>query len=1290
MENKTFELSKEQETAVIFSHEESNKSAVVTAAAGSGKTTLLVERIIRLLSDRKLNIAADSVAIMTFTKNATASMREKLNKALAKKLDALSDANTDNEIQQYEYLKKQMLDLRQATISTIDAFCFRMIKDTAEAFELPLNFRVADGAKKASMQAHAMRAALQDFYGGDFADEERDRLFYSFNFENDEALEEAVLSVYEKLSTHPDPEKWKSDTLDAYKDIDTVSERFLPLLSGFIKSSVHNAEMLFNEYSNRKIIESFEQECDTNIDVVTSKIKNIDKPDKKSRESLEKIAGYKKDTVAEMTAYIEYDRKRINALISDYNAYENAPSPKLLHTMIKNLSENSENEPKVDGNKAKSYEAKKLFNKTRAEVNAPIKDLLTLYTEAETDDTIISETRGAIKTFFDLLGLFTEYYTREKMAAGCIDFADCERELYNKLNENGGDNGFRKQLSERFSCIIVDEFQDSNKIQAEIFRLLGEGHLFYVGDVKQSIYAFRGADPYIMADMCKPENEEFETLPLNMNFRSRRAVINAVNDAFDGLMTSEYGGVEYSGEKLVKGCKLPEFETEGQKELFNTEIFLVPGAGESDSDDDDDKNMKMPLFVARKIKELHDNKDFLVAVDDDDKEKYNNATVRPAEYSDFIILMRSKTKIDYYRKALLKYGIPSVAPKGSYFFEADEVLLAYNYLKVIDNPMLNEEMLKVLMSPIYRFTVEDVARLKMGIVGVKDKNEKKLKVVADAHRSRSLYSCIIDCMKRAEENGADLTDPTLTKLVQFYGNFKELRYYMNTNSLDNLVRKVYEVTDLISVVAAFEDSAGRVENIRQLQRLAADFEADRGGGLGDFLRFFDRAKDNASKGIEEAARPESSANAVRIMTFHGSKGLEAPVCIMTELNKAMSSMDYSGNLLMSFEHFMAIKHTDIKLRRKTKTVPYLAISRFIKDRQLGDELRLLYVAMTRAQEKLIMVSSLSNEESKDFGKFIENNTVHTDPDLKSMIYENRVPFKCVLSMLLVRKKSVDSKEQVCLIEKTDAEKDEDNGVYCKISVAGSVKDDEETKNTNDGDEVKPIVSKEEVRIITLRMNEEYGHLKDTAQQAKYTTTELAHKKSVKPISLTRPSFARSGEVSGVEKGNAYHHCMMYFPIERMSVGMKYNEAVSTIETILDELTGDRKLTEDERGIVEAERIAKFFTCELGQRMIAVYHKAPESVKREQSFYAEISGGEVGLEYDGNISIQGQVDMYFIEEGKITVVDYKSDTVKNLEKEMDSYELQVKIYNMILKKLTGLDVGGMYLYAFLADEAMKIK
>ncbi|MDE6726515.1 MAG: UvrD-helicase domain-containing protein, partial [Oscillospiraceae bacterium] len=1135
MDANKIELNPSQQAAVDFPHEQ---PAIVTAAAGSGKTTLLVQRVIRLLSDVSLDIPADSLAIMTFTKNATKNMREKLNRELNNALNALADSASEEDRRQYDYLKKQVFLLRQAAISTIDAFCLRIIKENAEAFDLPLNFTIADDTKKAAMQSQAMKSAMEEFYSEAFSDSERNILFFSFSFEDDKTLEKTLLSVTEKLSSFPNPDKWINDSINAYSDIRSVEKHFLELLDNGLELNIRRAERTVGRYSSENICGNLRGE-------VAAETKTTDAL-KKMRTTI----------LPAIEQYITFDEKRVKELRNGFEAYKKNRSIKSLEKLLNELEDSMEKAPDRHSRSGNKYDGKKRFNAIAKDVEETVKTLVSSRIDYEAEKNDLASMQNALKSFFKLLKIYMDCYELEKHAAGCIDFSDSERKLYNKLAENGGDNDFRRQLSQRFRCIIVDEFQDSNDIQAEIFRLLGDGRLFYVGDVKQSIYAFRGADPYIMAALCE-EGSAFTKLPLNTNYRSRKAVIDTVNAAFNGLMTVKYGGVDYADNNgLNLGLDLPEPQN---KTLYDSEVMLV-AAPKSNDDEGDDKDMTLPRSVANKIKELHDDPNFLIA---DGKDSSGGFKYKRAEYSDFIVLLRTKKKIECYRKALAEIGIPSAAPKGSNFFKADEIVLAHNYLKIIDDPLLNEEMLKVLMSPIYRFTAEETAQLKMGVLGLEDLGEIELHAVANSYRRRSLYNCVSDCMTQTARRGKEKIQVKRTispKLERFFGDLKAFRYFMSSGSLVDLVRKVYEDTDLISVVAAFEDSAGRVENIRRLQKLAADFEARGGGGLGDFLRFLERAAENVKNGVEEAARPESGANSVRIKTFHGSKGLEAPVCIMTELQYVMRHGDYTGDVLVNLKHPMAMAHTDIIHRRKSKMLAHQAVGSFIRERQLGDELRLLYVAMTRAQEKLIMVSSVTANQYNGFSEYVSGNRL--DPEFHDEVYDTSTPFKCVMKSLLQYAPSIGENDKAFRLTDID----------CKFTAVSGANPPANEQTAAD-DVSENSVSSSEAAELSALMKLEYGHLEDTAQQAKFTTTELAHKKSAKPISLTKPLFASGGKISGVEKGNAYHHCMQHFPIDSVNAEMTLDELIKSVTSTLDKMTERKKITQDERGIVEAERIA---------------------------------------------------------------------------------------------------------------------
>lgn len=1228
-------LNPDQLKAVNFTHEQ---PAVVTAAAGSGKTTLLVERVIRLLSNAELGVRADSLCVMTFTRNATRSLREKLNRALSERISALSEDDSRQAAEQRAYLNDQIFALRQASISTIDSFCLKMIRENAEAFDLPVNFTIADAAKKTALQSQAVKLAMQDFYdetlSGDnaFSENERKTLFCTFGFENDNDLCDNVMRAAEELSSYADAEGWLDSAESVYDSRESLEREYLKPLGELLRGKVRLLRFRAELYG------------DVRVNLVPEIREILDglEPTRKNQGKIDSANRLLNEIVPDILAYIDEDMRRLGVIESAFEEFEEKPSLERLCAFFAAAESVAANPVSVNSSAGTRTVYRRMFTGAKNAFGETVNDILSYAVNKTFEEESFSVQRTAVQSFIRLLRVYRGHLAEAKLSSGCVDFSDCELILLEKLRADAELCG---QLSGRFSCIIVDEFQDSNDIQAEIFRLLGNGRLFYVGDVKQSIYAFRGGNPEIMARLA--EKEGFTELPLNVNYRSRRDVIDTVNAAFTGLMTPECGGADYSkGHALQMGASFAETADESK---YRSEIYALQASKESA---DEERDMACARFVAARIKELHDDKDFLINKD---------GGLARCAYSDFAVLLRSKTKIGLYRAALEELGISSAAPKGRNFLESEEISLVINYLKIIDDPLKDEEMLKVLMSPIYRFTAEETAQIKLGILGaVLDKKQERS--VAKKCRQYSLYNCVRVCSKPLDladygvKGGGVAGRAVNPKLARFISDLDAFRYCMSTGSTDNLIRKVYEDTDVVSVVAAFEDSAQRVSNVRGLQRLASDFTARDGGGLSDFLRFLDRARENSQSGVEEAARPESAADSVKIMTFHGSKGLEVPVCVMSELQTPMNGSDYSGTLLINRDKFIALKHVDIKKRVRSKTFAYSSLSRVIRQKQCGEELRLLYVAMTRAREKLIMVGKLGLGED-----------MAPNPGM-SEIFEKSAPFKWVLGSLLryAPEDALSGKENADFVL---------DGVGCRIrevTVDGSappaVKVAEEHFDIPD----------EEAEELAALMNERYPYAEETRQQAKFTVTELAHKKSVRPVNLIKPSFA-SGAPSGIEKGNAYHHAMQFIPFGSLS-----DFSDETVAAAIRELSESGKITVREADIVEPAHIAEFFRGSLGQRML----KSSE-VRREQPFYAEICGRDVGENYDGRISVQGQIDLYFVEEDGIVVVDYKSDIVTNLEEERENYAKQVKIYSKILPEFTGKPIKEMYLYAFLADKAIEI-
>lgn len=1254
-----FKLTEDQNAALVFPHD---KAAVVTASAGTGKTSILVDRIIRLISDMNNPINAGSLAIMTFTVNATQNLRQRLNDKLQKKISSLSP----EQIAEKNYLAEQIINLRNASISTITSFCLNIIRENFQLFDLPINFSITDDAKKTAMEWSAVQLTMNDFYSDDdergFSKKDREILFFMFDFESDRNLFDAVVDTANKLSSYGGAEKWLDESAKLYSSIDLIEEKYINVYADFLTQKCRTIRKYFDEYAN--LIDEYKSELDEQIQQEEEKQKKSKKQTPPRDLKSEKMQG----VLDSMKETASFDKSRLEALednlgnLIDSIAKAGEKSPMdFLEALLLDAKKSSDYPSKFSGNDTRNA-TRVRFKFYRDVIQDTFSEILELDFSKEEEQATLGEQQIAAETFSRLVKKYISYYTEIKRAQGCIDFADCELLLLEKLQN---DEDFRTQLSQRYSCILIDEFQDSNDVQAEIFKLLGKGNLFYVGDVKQSIYAFRGGNPMIMADLCKGK-DGFCTLPLNVNFRSRKQVVEVVNAAFSGLMTEEYGGVDYADKNML----------EYGADYFDDDNFGVEIYALDFKEDDEETDMQSARFTANLIKQMMEDEGFVISKREKEKSR------RPS-FSDFMILMRNNKKIKLYRDALRELDIPSVAPRGKNFLLSEEIELIINLLKIIDNPLRDEEMLKVLMSPIYRFSAEEIAELKIGSLGFPaDKIcDDDLKDISACTKKYSIYNCLIFCtkpldkessfiesdaVKLANEAEKSLAERGIVRVISskakaFLRDLEGLRYFMSNNSTENLLKKIYDITDIFAVVGAYEDSRRRVSNLHRLETIVADFAEREIGTLGDFLRFIDKSIQN-SRDIEEANAPEDASNAVKIMTFHGSKGLESPICILAELDKRMNKDDYSGRFLINHDYYYAMDYVDRKNRFREKTFSGQALGIVNRKKAIGEEMRLLYVAMTRAEEKLIMIGNMGKKKIDELSKMSA---------IPEMLTSGTVPFYWVMKSLAKRLDGQEKTEKGT--EKTSSTLPLRLFMTSILPTAPQALEESEEDFT---------VTEEEVNELAELITKPYAHLAETSLQEKFSVTELAHRKSVIPFTLTKPAFDEKSKRRGSDVGNAYHHCMEHISYDVVKNSNEEN-LVDNIAFELHKLCDKGKITEDELSCLKAEKIAAFFQSELGKQLLK-----SRFIEREFPFYAEIEGSEIDDDLSGKVGIQGRIDLLFEDEkGEIVVVDYKTDS--DIEQEKTAYSQQVKIYATILPMLLGKRVSRTCLYLFTNGDTVEL-
>lgn len=1248
-----FTPTEDQKAAINYTHD---KPAVVTAAAGSGKTTLLVDRIIRLISDEANPLDITSLAIMTFTVNATQSIREKLNKKLQEKIDELSEDNSPEAKAKRNYLSEQIINLRRASISTINSFCLGIIRENFQQFDLPINFNIADDTKITSMKWSAEQLVKRDFYDENsengFSAEDRDTLFFTFSFEDDSKLFDSVSKTANILSSYGHIDEWLDEAADVYSSTDALEKKYIGVYKSFLekqysklKKSLAFMDAYFTEYENNP----------------PNNIKNM----ASYEEALESLADIK-----------DFDHNRFDAFENAYSAFKSNPSMDTLDVVFRTVEKTPENTSEKSL-KDRMNKTKQRFNKSAELFQKTYKEIAKVTFSKSEEEQSLPQQHKAAKIFSRLIKQYIAYYSEIKRTQGSIDFSDCELLLLDKLRS---DEDFRNQIAQRYSCFIVDEFQDSNDVQAEIFRLLGNGHLFYVGDVKQSIYAFRGANPMIMAKLCSGE-DGFKPLPLNMNFRSRQQVIDVVNATFSSLMTYEYGGVDYAkGNQLVYG-NLFEPLTDAENQKFNPELYILDTDGT-----DEEKLISSARFTAALIKQIHDDASFFITKKDKDGKEIK---VRPT-YSDFIVLTRKNKPIKFYREALATIGIPAVASKTKNFLVSEEISLIFSFLKAIDNPLDDENTLNVLMSPIYLFNAEEVAELRLGVLGydADELTDAEVETISKCTRQSSLLRALKFCtqetgkrynsgdddnLKNAEKIEKDLASRKITRKISakakaYLNDLEIFRNYISNNSVDSLIGKIFEDTDIFAVMSAYDDSAQRISNLRRFESIAADFVTAEYGMLSDFIRFIDRSIEEDTD-IDGASTPESMENSVKIMSFHASKGLEAPICILAEMNYQIDKNDIKGSFLINHDNYYSMDYVDRINRYRFRTFSGNALYIENDKKPIGEELRLLYVAMTRAKEKLIMID---RQNEKDL---VDSKKLDFDFDFA---FEGAKPFHWILSSLnpyLEVNEDKDGRKTTYSFSYKNLPMNisvlDNNTINAMIAKSTETKPANPTADTSK-DDASNDVSEESVELSKL-ISKQYSNLSETQRQEKYSVTELAHKSSNTFFTLTKPAFASTGKIRGTDVGNAYHNFMEHISLDVVKNSSE-SELYENILRELDRVCSEELITETEKACIDPNKILDFFTGSLGQRML----NSP-CVMREFPMYAEIDVSKIDPDIEGFAGVQGRIDAFFIENDEIVVIDYKTDV--DLEKEEEAYNKQVKIYATVLPMILGKKVSETYLYSF---------
>lgn len=1198
-------------------------NVLVSAAAGSGKTAVLVERIISMITDPDKNIDIDRLVVVTFTKAAAAQMKDKIRKAL----DSMLDENPGD-----VNLLRQITLLNNAQITTIDSFCLWIIRNHFPEVNLDPGFRIMDEGEKKLIENDVLEDVLEEFYAE--ADEEFFNLVDAFGMGRDDSgLVSTIDKIYRFSRSNPWIDEWFDECMKVYDD---------------------------ETYDNPAIKELYDS------------IKNVllDYRDKYNRlvDICSEPAG-----PAAYTGALQSDLLGINEMINSQNFGELGRRIRIFSFEALSRKKDAGADPDI-----KEYVKgqRKLFKDYIGRLNDKIflKD----------DEGIFSDMQGAgiqIRTLLKVAKVYAKRVSEVKREKGIIDFNDMEHLALSILvKKEDGKLVYTEtadKLANRFEEILIDEYQDSNQLQEVILnavsktRLSGENNNIYmVGDVKQSIYKFRLACPELFIEKYDTYGETGDNvrIELQKNFRSRENVLECANDVFSHIMNKNFSGIGYDESvRLNAGFPYPEYSDSNYGDGANksTDVILI-------SSENEEEATTRELEADRLAKLIEGIVASGVNVYDADKNIY-----RPAEYRDIVILTRSVTGwADTFADALMDRGIPAYTDSSTGYFSVREIQVILSMLTIVDNPVQEISLAAAMMSYFGGFTAAELGMVrKLGREYV-DKNVhnnlyEHLKAVALLDGAGKMH-------------GADVKQLS-GKCALFLAKLTQYRDKSSVEPLYDLCWEMIYDSGYYDYVGTMPAGAQRQANLNVLLERAAGYGKSSYSGLFNFLRYIERLK-KFDEDFAEGAASLDNENLVRIMSIHKSKGLEFPIVILAGAHKSINFMDATAPVLVDQNLGIAVDYVDLKRRTKTPTIIKGAMARRIVRESIAEEERLLYVAMTRAREKLI-ITGVVKDADKTLDKYRGRaEQLAADGMLSFADSEN---IKNYLDMIM----------PVCLMDS-----DKLKGSFNVMVDAGENSESDAFESEEMSDENKKAVadkdlmSQPEVSAGYPLLDElpEYvpddnaaGRMKLTvsqlkAMQAEDDSEENAYMDESVKAALKKeecdetnsiiPKFISGEEVklAANERGSAYHRVMECLDY---SVSVNLDGVKADINRMLE--TG--KMNKLQVKSVNPRDISTFVQSDIGKRAASAVNSG--RARREQPFV---------FEYEGQL-IQGIIDMYFEEYGELVLIDYKTDRVDKstaVEQELvKRYAIQLDYYAKALAQLTGKCVKEKIIYSFALEKGI---
>ena len=1235
-----------------------NCNLLVAAAAGSGKTAVLVERIIRIITNKDNPVDIDKLLVVTFTNAAAAEMRERIAAAISKALD--KEPTSKN-------LQKQLTLLNRANITTMHSFCLDVIKNNFHKIDLDPSFRIGDQTEGILIKDEVIETLFEEKY--DQEDTEFTSLVEAVStYKNDDNLKELIINMYNFIMSGPWPENWLKENAEAF--------------------NIETMEKLNNSKWVLVLKNSIKVEIEGYIKMLEKAIEIINLTDG-------------------LEPYLETFSNELYSIKNAYNSIDCGLDD--IYSSLCSISFGRLKSIKKD--KVSDENAQNTVKSIRDDIKKKISELIN-NTFSVTPEEMLINIKGAyptIKKLTELVLEFGEKFSQKKKEKNILDFNDLEHlclKILSDKDENGNiiPSKTAIEFKNLFDEVLVDEYQDSNNVQETIIELVSRRkdefpNVFMVGDVKQSIYRFRQAKPelfmekYINYTLEESNNRKIQ---LYKNFRSRKEVIDGVNYIFKEIMSETVGELEYTDEEALNlGASYENSEDENVILGGPIEVNIIEKSIEESHlnkeklDEEDFENEEIEgvnlegKIVAKRIKELMTttgNNVFKVL----DKE---TGEYRPIKYKDIVILLRAtKNWSESLLDELGQEGIPAYADTGSGYFESIEIRTIMSLLRVIDNPMQDVPVIAVLKSPIMGFSAEDLSIIRL-------KNKEKY-----------FYENIADI---AEGNICDISEELITRCKGFLEKLEIWRNKAIYMPIDEFIWYLYMDTAYYGYVGAMPNGVLRQANLKILFQRAKQFEQTSFKGLFNFINFINKLT-KSSGDMGSAKILGENEDVVRIMSIHKSKGLEFPVVFLCGTGKQFNLMDLNKNILYHDELGFGPDFVDLEKRVSIGTIAKEAIKKKMKLETLSEEVRILYVACTRAKEKLIITGTVNNIQ-KSIEKWVSSASLDYNLILPSEILKGKSYLDWIGMSLCQHNDGKVLREKIAV--SNEISKDDNSKWDIKLWKRSDIVVNNEDGKLEEEKEVKLSILEEEYDKdvygeVDKRLSYKYPLKESTKLKSNISVSDLKKRnaefidQNVESINIEEvesknkrtiitPKFLQEEKgLTAAEKGTAVHFVMKKIDLDKVS-------SIHEIKDQIQYLYENDFILEEEMKAVNPSKILNFFKSDLG-KMMTELHKEGKKIYRELPFYTEISSVNIdntlSEEYENEkVRLQGIIDCFFEYNGESILLDYKTDYVsKDNEAELQKkYIKQLDYYSDAVFKITGKKVSKRYLYSFYLEKVIEI-